>query len=72
MSRGVFYALVIPLIVAEIVAQFVWHDGQMTALAALLAAAVIAVRWATLPRPADECHPDCPTCRESESLEGDR
>jgi len=49
---------------------------MMTALSVLLpvllAVAVIAVRWATLPRPADECHPDCPKCRESESLEGDR
>lgn len=73
MSRAVFYALVLPLLAVECWAQFVAHDQQIVTLAALLALAVIAVRWATLPRTdADECPADCPKCRESESLEGDR
>jgi hypothetical protein len=73
MSRRAFYALALPLLAVEIWAQFVAHDQQIVTLAALLALAVIAVRWATLSRTdVDECHPDCPKCRESESLEGDR
>ncbi|WP_149552912.1 hypothetical protein [Streptomyces marokkonensis] len=66
MSRALFFALVLPLLVAECVAQFVLHDGRLVTLFALLAFAVIAVRWATLPREAvEECHPDCPKCAES-------
>ncbi|MEW1605591.1 hypothetical protein [Streptomyces sp. NPDC093808] len=72
MSRSLFYVLVLPLLGAEIWAQFVAHDQQIVTLTALLALAVIAVRWATLPRPDAECPADCPKCRESESLEGDR
>ncbi|MFD5234875.1 hypothetical protein ACFWJ5_41640 [Streptomyces qaidamensis] len=69
MSRTVFLALVLPLLVAECVAQFLLHDQQLTTLAALLALAVIAVRWALGPRTADEreCPADCPKCIESES-----
>lgn len=65
MSRPLFYALVLPLLAAECFAQFVLHDGRLVALFALLGFAVIAVRWATLPGPDDECLPDCPKCRES-------
>jgi hypothetical protein len=71
MSRGLTYALVLPLLAAEIYAQFVLHDQQWTTFFALLALAVVAVRWATLPRQADdECPTDCPKCRESEPWEG--
>lgn len=66
MSRPLFYVLVVPLLVAECIGQFVLHDQQMATVAALLAFAVLAVRWATLPRSADECTPDCPKCAESE------
>ena len=69
MSRALFYALALPLLGAEIWAQFVMGDQQFTALFALLALAVVAVRWATLPRSVDECPADCPTCAESEATE---
>jgi hypothetical protein len=72
MSRAVSYALALPLLGAEIYAQFVMGDQAWTTVFALLTLAVIAVRWATLPRPVDECPADCPKCAESESREGDR
>ncbi|QER88612.1 hypothetical protein [Streptomyces tendae] len=72
MSRALFLALVVPLLVAECVAQFVLDDQAWTTVFALLAFAVIAVRWAVGPRAgeAEECPPDCPKCAESLS-EGD-
>ena len=66
MSRRLFYALALPLLVAECVAQFLLHDQQMVTLFALLGFAVLAVCWATIPRSADECPADCPKCAESE------
>lgn len=73
MSQPVFLALVLPLLVAECIAQFVLHDQELTALAALAALAVIAIRWALGPRTAEdaECHPDCPKCAESMSSGGE-
>ncbi|WP_030682086.1 hypothetical protein [Streptomyces cellulosae] len=67
MTRPLFLALVLPLLVAECVAQFVLHDQEWTTVFALLAFAVIAVRWALGPQAADEqeCPPDCPKCAES-------
>lgn len=67
MSRRLLYALVLPLLIAECVAQFVMRDQQMTSLFAVLAIGVIAVRWVLGPRPVDECPADCLKCRESES-----
>ncbi|MFJ9858883.1 hypothetical protein ACIRVN_15520 [Streptomyces albogriseolus] len=68
MSRALFLALVLPLLAAECVAQFVLHDQAWTTVFALLAFAVIAVRWALRPRPVEECPPDCPKCAEDEHL----
>ncbi|AYL34839.1 hypothetical protein ACG2OD_32130 [Streptomyces sp. PDY-4] len=65
MNPILFRVLVLPLLAAECVAQFVWHDQAWTTVFALLALAVIAVWWAMLPRPVEECHPDCPKCAES-------
>jgi hypothetical protein len=69
MSRALFLVLVLPLLAAECVAQFVLHDQELTTLAALLALAVVAVRWALGPQTADEreCLPNCPKCAESRS-----
>lgn len=73
MSRPFFLALVLPLLGVECIAQFVLHDQELTNLAALAALAVIAIRWALGPRPAEEgeCHPDCPKCAESASTGGE-
>jgi hypothetical protein len=73
MTRTLFLALVLPLLAAECVAQFVLHDQQLTTLAALLALAVIAIRWALGPQTADEqeCPADCPKCAEPESPGGE-
>nr|WP_010889982.1 hypothetical protein [Streptomyces flavovirens]BAK57429.1 spdB3 [Streptomyces flavovirens] len=66
MSRALMYALILPLFAAECWAQFVVHDQRWTTLFALLAGAVLAVRYALGPRTDDEeCLPDCPKCRES-------
>jgi hypothetical protein len=67
MSRTVFFVLVLPLLVAECVAQFVLHDQAWTTVFALLAFAVIAVRWALGPQAgeAEQCPADCPKCAES-------
>jgi hypothetical protein len=66
MTRALFLALVLPLLVAECVAQFVLHDQAWTNVFALLAFAVIAVRWALGPRAGEEqCPADCPKCAES-------
>lgn len=73
MSRGLMYALFLPLLGAETWAQFVAHDQRAVLLFAVLAVGVLAVRLVLGPTEAEmECHPDCPKCRESESLEGDR
>lgn len=72
MSRTLFLALALPLLVAECVAQFVLHDQAWTTVFALLCFAVIAVRWALGPQAGEEqCPPDCPKCAESLSG-GDR
>lgn len=67
MTRSLFLALVLPLLVAECVAQFVLHDQAWTTVFALLCFAVIAVRWALGPQAgeAEECPADCPKCAES-------
>lgn len=70
MSRGLMYALLLPLVGAEVWAQFVAHDQQMTILFAVLALGVLAVRWVLGPQ--TECPPNCQKCADSESLEGDR
>ncbi|MGX1226886.1 hypothetical protein [Streptomyces ambofaciens] len=71
MSRGLMYVLVLPLLAAEIWAQFIAHDQQLTTLFALLALGVLAVRYVLGPQTAAEadCPPDCQKCRESESWE---
>ncbi|MFF9168284.1 MULTISPECIES: hypothetical protein [unclassified Streptomyces] len=70
MSPILFRALVLPLLAAECVAQFVLHDQAWTTVCALLALAVIAIRWALGPQTDDErCEPDCPKCAESLSEE---
>jgi len=71
MTRRLFFALFLPLLAAECVAKFVMHDQAWTIVFALLALAVIAVRWARGPQTADEraCPVDCPECRESESTD---
>jgi hypothetical protein len=68
MSRALFLVLVLPLLAVECVAQFVLHDQQLTTLAALLALAVVAIRWALGPQTADEseCPADCPKCAGGE------
>jgi hypothetical protein len=67
MSRRLFLFLVLPLLAAECFAQFVLHDQERTTVLALLALAVIAIRWALGPRTASEraCPADCPKCAES-------
>ncbi|MFF8879620.1 hypothetical protein [Streptomyces flaveolus] len=66
MSRALFLVLVLPLLVAECVSQFVAHSQQWTNVFALLGLAVIAVRWALGSRPDErKCPPDCPKCAES-------
>lgn len=74
MSRGLMYALVLPLLAAEIWAQLIAHDQQLTALFAVLTLGVVAVRYVLGPQTAAEadCPPDCPKCAESESWEGNR
>lgn len=74
MSRALMYALVLPLLAAEVWAQFVARDQRLVVLFAGLGLSVLAVRWAMGPQTADEaeCPPNCVKCRESESLEGDR
>lgn len=69
MTRTLFLALTLPLLAAECVAQFVWHDQAWTTVFALLIFAVIAVRWALGPQTAEksECPADCPKCTESQS-----
>jgi hypothetical protein len=61
------YALVLPLLAAEIWAQFVAHDQRWTTVFAVLALGVLAIRYALGPQTDDEtaCPPDCPKCRES-------
>jgi hypothetical protein len=72
MSRRLMYALVLPLLAVECWAQFVAHDQQMVTLFAVLVLGVLAVRWVLGADAADaECLPDCPKCRESESLESE-
>jgi hypothetical protein len=64
------YALVGPLLAAEVWAQFVAHDQQLVDLTAVLGLGVLAVRWVLGPTAAEtECLPDCPKCAESESLD---
>ncbi len=71
MSRGLMYALVLPLLAAEVWAQFVAHDQQLVTLFAVLALGALAVRYLLGPQAEeDACPPDCPKCRESESWEG--
>lgn len=65
MSRVLFLVLVLPLLAVECVAQFLLHDQQLTTLAALLALAVVAIRWALGPQTDAECAADCPKCAES-------
>ncbi len=73
MSRGLMYALVLPLLAAEIWAQFAAHDQQLTTLFAVLAGGVLAVRWVLGPTEAEtECLSGCPKCAESESWEENR
>jgi hypothetical protein len=67
MGRPLFYALVVPLLIVECVAQFMTHDQEMVAVAALATLAVVAVRWAALSREVRECAEDCPKCVESQS-----
>lgn len=72
MSRTLFLALLLPLLVAECFAQFVLHDQSWTNVFALLDLGVIAVRLALGPQRNDaECGPDCIDCTESLS-EGER
>ncbi|MGW1496821.1 hypothetical protein [Streptomyces sp. NPDC002402] len=73
MNRGLMYALALPLLAAEVWAQFAVHDQRWTTVFAVLALGVLAVRYLLGPTEAEaECLPDCPKCRESKSLEGDR
>lgn len=73
MSRPFFLALVLPLLAAECIAQFVLHDQELTTLFALLGFAVLAIRWALGPQTAEEreCPADCPKCAESTSTGGE-
>lgn len=73
MSRALLYALVYPLLAAEIWAQFVAHDQRWTVVFAGLTFGVLAIRYALGPQADDEraCPPDCQKCRESESLGDD-
>ncbi|MFF7310537.1 hypothetical protein [Streptomyces sp. NPDC008137] len=66
MTRALFLVLVLPLLAAECVAQFVLRDQEWATVFALLALAVIAVRWALGPPASEEqCPADCPKCAES-------
>ncbi|WP_121710123.1 hypothetical protein [Streptomyces sp. E5N91] len=73
MSRALFLALILPLLVAECIAQFALHDQQWTTFIALLGLAAVAVRWALGSRPDERaCPPGCTKCAESLSLDTDR
>ncbi|UUU32728.1 hypothetical protein JIX56_24100 [Streptomyces sp. CA-210063] len=66
MSRGLMYALVLPLLAAEVWAQFVARDQRWTTVFAVLALGVLAVRYLLGPQTgAEGCPPDCAKCRES-------
>ncbi|WP_461712363.1 hypothetical protein [Streptomyces sp. DSM 41013] len=69
MSRVLMYVLVLPLLAAEVWAQLIAHDQQLTALFAVLTLGVVAVRYVLGPQtPAEaDCPPDCQKCRESAS-----
>lgn len=68
MSRALTYALALPLLAAECLAQFVAHDPRWTAVFAVLTLGVVAVRLVLGPD-GTGCLPDCPECAESESLD---
>ncbi|MFD6740732.1 hypothetical protein ACWHA6_38015 [Streptomyces anthocyanicus] len=73
MSRPLFLALALTLLVAECIAQFALHDQQWATVFALLGLAAVAVRWALGSRPDERaCPPDCPKCAESLSLDTTR
>jgi hypothetical protein len=76
MNRALMYGLALPLLAAEIYAQFVARDQRWATACCLLLLAVVAVRWAVGPQTEAEaeCPPNCVKCAESESLEleGDR
>jgi hypothetical protein len=67
MSRFLMYALLVPLLAAEIWAELVAHDRQLTVVFAVIALGVLAVRWVLGPT-ADEapCPRDCRKCWEDE------
>jgi hypothetical protein len=69
MSRVLMFALFVPLLAAEVWAQFVAHDQAWTAVFAVLGLGVLAVRYGLGPHTDAEaaCPPDCRMCRESES-----
>ncbi|MFH8768286.1 hypothetical protein [Streptomyces sp. NPDC017958] len=67
MTQRLWLALVVPILIAECIAQFVFHNQAWTSVLALLNLAVIAVRWALGPQAAEECAADCPKCAEDES-----
>lgn len=70
MTRTLFLALILPILLAECFAAFVAHDQAWVDVFALLGLGVLAVRWFLGPQEADErCSPDCPKC--AESLTGD-
>lgn len=72
MSRTLMYALAMPLLGAEIWAQFVARDQQWATAFAVLALGVLAVRCVLGPPTGEEtCPPNCPKCSESESWEGE-
>ncbi|MFG2480987.1 hypothetical protein [Streptomyces fagopyri] len=73
MTRTLFLAFFLPLLGVECIAQFLMHDQELTNVAALLTAGLIAIRWALGPRTASEraCPPNCPKCAESESTGGE-
>lgn len=66
MSRNLMRVLVLVLLVAECVAQFIAHSQTWAAVFFLLMLAVVAVRWARGPQIADDqdCPADCPKCAE--------
>lgn len=73
MSRALFRALILPLLAAACVAQFVLHNQQWATVLALLGLAVVAVRWALGSRPDERaCPPDCTKCAESLSWDTTR
>lgn len=66
MSRALMYTIILPLLAAEVWAQFVAHDQQFGTLFFLLALGVLAVRYLLGPQTDEEtCPPNCPKCRES-------